>query len=212
MSLAVYCAWAPRCIRSHTFGSQGKMLHSKEMMKTRHKPNVMLCSSSKSKQQLSGTCDWAPATQGTSYIMIDKPKHCLNWRRCAHQGYQLETNRHTLVHTLCMNKGNTHTLASQAIPFIRLCFCLPVLHLSLLLWLTKSPYATNQKGLWGCIIWLRQHTNSAASVTRGEQLVQLPVQMWPVPAPLFSLPASLPREVSCAPFPLFHLIMQFAAC
>lgn len=88
---------SPRmCIYSHTFEPQSQMLCSKVMMETQPlTQHNVLQSSSKSKQQLSGTCDWAPATQRMSYILIDKPKHCLNWRQCASQAYQRETNIHS---------------------------------------------------------------------------------------------------------------------
>lgn len=153
--------------------------------------------------------------------MIDKPKHCLNWRQCISQAYQLESNIHSFVHTLCINaqpNTNAHTFFLQALPFLccssfafclclLLYFCPPVPHISFLLWLTEIPYATNQKSPSQCIIGLRHHTNNIASVTRGEQLVQLPVQMLPLPSPLL-----LCREVSCVPFPLCYLIMQFSFC
>ena len=48
-----------------------------------------------------------------------------------------------------------------------------------------------------CGYRLYHHANNVASVTRGGQLVQLPVQMQPPPP--HPLP-SLPLEVSCVPF------------
>lgn len=99
------------------------------------------------------------------------------------------TRKHTFL---------TNTLIHFAVVTLALCFsfCPSVINRSLLLWTTKISYATNQKNLCRCIIWLHYHANNTVSATRGEQLVQLPVQMWPVLTPP-CLSASIQRGQLC---------------
>lgn len=177
------------------------------MMKTCHKPGVMFCWAAAKANSSCLRRDWAPATQGTSYIMIDKPKHRFNWRQCAGQAYPHETNitdMHTFIHTLCMNKRHTQTHFSHkhTHPFrcrytCSLLFFLSVSYKSFSTFVDNQNFLCNEpKNLCRCIIWLHYHANNTVSATRGEQLVQLPVQMWPVLTPP-CLSASIQRGQLC---------------
>lgn len=70
------CPFKPERQRRFTatyLDPSAKILHYKAML---HSGVVQ--NSSGSKQQLCGTCDRAPTTQGRSSIVSDKPKHFLD--------------------------------------------------------------------------------------------------------------------------------------
>lgn len=145
----------------HLHGRRGRAsLITDDTSGTEEPSNVLQSNRRKGKQQLCGTCDCMPATQGMSYIMIDKPKHRLNWRRRASQASQLLQH---FPHKL------SHSLAALHLFFPPLVCC----------------YTTHKKLF---IIRLHHRTYKVAGATRGEQLAPLPVQIVP-PSLLASIPS-----------------------